>query len=85
MCVCVYLVSKKRDHQGAVDVTECEPDQNHDQVLDKRCGESISDQQQLIQQRETRNSVYLLLVSVSTHVKQETENNSKQHLHCLLG
>lgn len=78
--MCVYLVSKKRDHQGAVDVTECEPDQNHDQVLDKRCGESISEQQ-LIQQQETKHSVYLLLVSVSTHMKQEMQNNSKQHLH----
>lgn len=53
--VCLYLVSEKSGDQGAVDVTEDEPDQNHDQVLHKRCGERVSDECELVQQqRETK-------------------------------
>ena len=55
MCVCVYLVSKKGGNQGAVDVTEDEPDQNHDQVLHKRSDEGVSDEHELMrQQREPK-------------------------------
>ena len=53
--VSVYLVSKKSCNQGAVDVTEDEPDQNNNQVFYKRSGEGISDEHELIQQqRETK-------------------------------
>lgn len=42
-----YLMSKKGDNQNTVDITENKPDQYHDQVLHKGCGESVSDQQEL--------------------------------------
>ncbi len=49
--VCAYLVSKKGGNQGAIDVTEDEPDQNHNQVLHKCCGVCISDEHELIQHK----------------------------------
>lgn len=50
-CGCVYLVSEKRGNQGAIDVSEGDPDQNNNQVLHKCSGECVSDECELMQQQ----------------------------------
>lgn len=53
---CFHLMSEERHHQGAVDVGQEEPDQNHQQVLHKSWGEGVSDQQEL-QRKGRRNCI----------------------------
>ena len=42
-------MSKKGGNQAPVDVTEDEPDQNHNQVLHKSCGEGVPDEAELVE------------------------------------
>lgn len=47
----MYLVSKECGCQGAVNISEDEPDQNNNQVLHKGCGKRIPDKHRLNRKR----------------------------------
>lgn len=47
MRVHVHLVSEKDCNQSSVDVTEDDPDQNYNQILEQSCAVGVPDEEEL--------------------------------------